>query len=455
MRSACAGLALLLGVSALAAIVTPAYAQSPDDAQTPPDFWHRDTLTGDWGGLRTTLSDRGVAISLTYTGDLQGNVAGGIRLGAVYDGVLQPQVGFDFEKMGGWTGASALVSMLQITGPSLSAGYVGNLLNVSSINGRPATRLYNAWFQQNLFDDVLSVRVGLMNADAEFITTATGSVFVNSTFGWPGILAIDLSGGGPAYPLSAPMVRVKVQPTPAFSVMAAVFSGDPTGHGGSNDPALTPQPVGTTVSFNGGVLVLAEAAYAVNQEKDAKGPPLALKFGGWYQSSNRFGDQRFDSMGLSLADPLSDGVPANHNGDWGLYASADAALWGGLSGFLRIAGTPDTQNLASFYVDGGLAYKGLLPGRDNDTLGIAVAYARIGNRARALDADFQSFGNPFFPIRSSEVVLEVTYQVQVTPWFTLQPDLQAVFNPGGRVLGPNGTVLPNALVVGLRTAVTF
>jgi hypothetical protein len=30
-----------------------------------------------------------------------------------------------------------------------------------------------------------------------------------------------------------------------------------------------------------------------------------------------------------------------------------------------------------------------------------------------------------------------------------------VFNPGGRVLGPNGTVLPNALLVGLRTVVTF
>ena len=439
----------------LATTIVSAHAQSSDATQTPPDFWHRDTLTGDWGGLRTALHDHGVDVTMTYTADMQGDVAGGIQRGAVYDGSLLPQINVDLEKLVGWDGASASVSMLQISGPSLSASYVGNLLNVSSINGRPSTRLYNAWLQQNAFDDVLSVRAGLMNADAEFLTTLTGSIFVNSTFGWPGILAIDLPSGGPAYPLSAPMVRLKVQPTPAFSVMAAVFSGDPTGHGGSNDPALTPQPVGTTVSFNGGVLVMAEAAYAINQEKDAKGQPLALKFGGWYHSSNRFGDQRFDNMGLSLADPSSDGEPFQHDGDWGLYASADAALWRGLSGFVRVAGAPNEQNLASFYVDGGLAYKGLLPGRADDTLGIAVAYARIGSQARALDADYQAFGNPFFLIRSAEVVLEVTYQAQLTPWLVLQPDLQAVFNQSGRVTNADGTVRPNALVVGLRMAINF
>jgi porin len=426
-----------------------------------PDVWHRDTLTGDWGGVRTSLVDHGITFTMTYTADLQGNVAGGIRRGAVYDGVLQPQVDVDLEKLAGWQDARARISLLQISGPSLSAGYVGNLLNVSSINGLPATRLYNAWLQQNAFDDVLSVRVGLMNADSEFVLSPTASLFVSSTFGWPGILAIDLPGGGPAYPLSAPMVRVKLQPTQEIGVMAAVFSGDPTGHGGSNSLS-TLQPDGTTVSFNGGVLVMGEAGYAINQEKDAKGPPFAVKFGGWYHSSGRFGDQRFDDMGLSLANPSSDGVPLNHHGGWGLYAIVDAMLYqvpgsdgAGLSAFARMAGTPDDRNLISFYADAGLTYKGLLPGREKDTAGIAVAYARIGDRARALDLDFQSFGNPFTPVRSEEVILELTYQVQVTGWWTLQPDLQAVFNPGGRVANANGAVRPAALVIGLRTALTF
>jgi porin len=62
----------------------------------------------------------------------------------------------------------------------------------------PAKRLYNFWLQQNLFDDVLSVRAGLMNVDAEFMTSLTASTFVNTTFGWLSWTGFDLLGGGPA-----------------------------------------------------------------------------------------------------------------------------------------------------------------------------------------------------------------------------------------------------------------
>jgi porin len=449
------------GLLVVLVAATPVRAQeaNPADNTPAPGFWDRATLTGDWGGLRTTLSNDGVTFTIKYTSDLQANVAGGIRRGAVYDGLFQPEVDIDLDKAADWKGATAAISMLQISGPSASAWYVGNLMDVSSINGRPATRLYNAWLQQNAFNDVLSVKVGLMNVDAEFFTSTTASLFVSSTFGWPGILAVDLPGGGPAYPLSAPMVRVKLQPTPELSVMAAVFSGDPTGGNGSNSLS-TLQPDGTTISFNGGVFVMAEAQYAINQGKDAKGIPATFKLGGWYHSSSRFADQRFDNMGLSLADPLSDGVPYNHHGDWGLYGIADATLYqssrgAALSAFARVAGTPDDQNIISFYADAGLTYKGLIPGRDSDSLGIAAAYARIGNRARSLDLDFQAFGLVFTPLRSQEAILELTYQAQVTGWWTLQPDLQAIFNPSGRVANANNTVRPNALVLGLRSQVTF
>ena len=70
--------------------------------------------------------------------------------------------------------------MIQGHGPSLSQGWVGNLMNVSNDRGMPpATRLYNLWLQQNLFDDVLSVRAGMMNVDAEFMTSQTASLFMN------------------------------------------------------------------------------------------------------------------------------------------------------------------------------------------------------------------------------------------------------------------------------------
>jgi porin len=459
----------LYSIASLLAVLAggvPANAQQaetePPPTEEPPGFWQRDTLTGDWGGLRTTLQQQGIAFTATYTGEVFANVQGGIKRGATYDGQFLPQLDIDLDKLLGWHGASFRASMVQGHGPALSEGWVGNLLNVSNdVAIPPATRLYNLWLQQNLFDDVVSVRAGLMNVDAEFITTLTGGLFMNGSFGWPEWTAADLPGGGPAYPLSAPGVRVKLQPAPeGVYLQSAVFSGDPTGHSGSNSPS-TGIPSGTVVSFTGGAFVIAEAGYAVNQDKDAKGPPMAFKLGGWYASSSHFQDQRFDTVGISLASPLSNGAPLNHQGNWGVYGVADASIYrtedgGGLSGFARIgAGTPNDRNLLSFYADAGLSYKGLIPGRGDDTAGIAVAYARIGNNARGLDQDVRVFSDPSFPVRDQETVLEVSYQIQVTPWMILQPDLQRIFHPGGNVQNADGSVRRDALVLGLRSTLTF
>ena len=436
-------------------------AQPSGASDSASDFWHRDTLSGDWGGGRTWLADHGVTFSMTYTGDLQANTRGGIKQGAVYDSLLQPQVDFDFQKLIGWQGLTGRISMVALSGPELSEGYVGNLMNVSSIAGRPAIKLYNAWLQQNFAGDAVSIRAGMMDADSEFFVSSTALLFINSTFGWPGLLGIDLPGSGPAYPMSAPGVRLKLQPTPQFTFMAAVFSGDPTGHDGSNSPSVL-QPDGTVISFNGGVFAIAEADLSLNQGKDAKGIPVTLKMGGWYHSSTHFLDQQFDNQGLSLANPASDGIPRAHAGNWGIYGIVDTMLYAsprgdgsGLSAFARVASAPDEQNLVSFYADSGLAYKGLLPQRKDDTLGVAVAYARISNRARSLDLDMRQFGDLLVPVRNQEIVLELSYQAQITPWLTLQPDLQGILNPGGRVANADGHVRPDALLVGLRTAVTF
>ena len=155
-------------------------------------------------------------------------------------------------------------------------------------------------------------------------------------------------------------------------------------------------------------------------------------------------------------------MPLQHRGDWGLYGIVDTMLYRepgsddqGLSVFARVAGSPAAQNLVSFYADGGVAYKGLLPGRDNDTAGLAVAYAPISDRARDLDRDYRSFGEPSYPVRSQELVVELTYQAQLAPWWTLQADLQFVSNPSGKVDNADGQLRENAVVVGLRSALTF
>jgi porin len=210
---------------------------------------------------------------------------------------------------------------------------------------------------------------------------------------------------------------------------AAVFSGDPSGGNGSNLPA--PLPTGTVFSFSGGAFLIAEASYLPNQGKDARGLPGAYRIGAWYHTSSRFFDQRFDNIGLSLANPQSTGIPLKHTGDGGVYGVIDQMLYRvpgtddqGLSGFVRAGGVPNDRNLISFYADGGLLYKGLVPGRPDDKVGIAAAHARVGNNARGLDADIGLFGHFFYPVRTGETMIEMMYQAQLAPWWMLQPDLQ-------------------------------
>ena len=86
-----------------------------------------------------------------------------------------------------------------------------------------------------------------------------------------------------------------------------------------------------------------------------------------------------------------------------------------------------------------------------------MAYARVSDQARALDRDAQGFQpDSFRPIRSSEVVVEATYQATVVPGWTVQPVAQYVVRPGGGIAAGNGTRrVGDAVVLGLRTTIRY
>jgi porin len=417
-------------------------------------------LTGDWGGTRSFLESRGVTFTFSDTNDLLANVGGGIKTGSVGLGAFQPQLDLDLQNLAGWDGDRVHVHGLVTYGPLFSENYLGDILAVSNIEAGPMARLYAFWYEHNSAGDLWSVRVGLMLADSQFLQSKTAANFINNGISWPTFLAANLPASGPAFPLPAPGVRVRVQPRDDIQLQAAVFSGDPSGGNGSNLPA--PLPTGTVFSFSGGAFFIAEASYLLNQGKDSRELPGAYRIGAWYDTSVNFADQRFDNIGLSLASPQSSGIPAEHAGDYGIYGVIDQMLYRvpstndqGLSAFARAGGVPNDRNLIDFYADGGVVYKGLTPGRPNDRVGIAAAFARVGDNARGLDADIGLFGNFFYPVRTSEAVIELTYLAQLKPWLLVQPDLQYVINPGGGVLNSNGSQRRNALVLGVRSSINF
>jgi porin len=426
----------------------------------PGGLFERSNLLGDLSGVRTRLEGSGVSFGLTETSEVLGNATGGRARGVIYEGLTEASLGLDLGKAVGIAGGIFNVSAFQIHGRGLSTNYVNNLNVISSIEANRATRLFELWYQQAFFGGRLDVKVGQQSADLEFATSQYAGLFINASFGWPTINAVDLPAGGPSYPLAALGVRLRAQPVEPLTVLLAVFNGSPSGLG-EGDPQGRRNPSGTSFRLGDGAFVIGEAQYSINAGENASGLPGTYKIGAWY-NSNAFTDQFFTgAAGITAAGPFAV-PPGARRGDWSVYAVADQLVWrpagakeGGVGVFARAVGAPGDRNVVNAFVDAGVTYKGVF-GRENDTVGLGVGWARISDTARAGDAALAAAGEGFSPVRSSEVVLELSYQHQIAPWWQVQPDFQYVFSPGG-VVNPDrpDRRLGDAAVFGVRTTIMF
>jgi porin len=430
-------------------------------------WWQRERLSGDWGGSRTQLAEKGIEVGIAYIGENMSVVSGGLRRGTSYEGRLDLVVDTDLERLIGWRGAKTHIKAFQIhnaLGRNI-ADFTGSISDPSNIDALPTTRLFTAWFQQD-FGGYGSLRIGQLAADDEFLTNSTASGLINGTFGWANVMAANLPSGGAAFPLSAPGVRLQINLSDELSVLASVVSGDPAGRGCyTNQPDAHPQRCnrhGTTFSFSGGALWVGKVHYSINQGKDATGLAGSYKVGGWYHSGD-FADQHYgvDAAGNTISLALQPDHALHHHGNWGIYGVIDQMIWRGtdtsVSLFARASMTPNNRNFISWYVDGGIGVKGLLPGRADDVLTFGVAHSHISKDVSALDRDMHSVVGSSHPMRSGETVFELSYILQMTPAWTLQPDIQYIVRPGGGVLHPEHVdrVLGNALVMGVRSTLTF
>ena len=427
-------------------------------------IWERGNLLGDPGGVRTALASLGVSFGINEQAELLGNPTGGVRQGAIYEGLLTMSVGLDTEKAFGLPGGIVNASAYQVQGRGLSRNDLdSNLSTISSIEALRGTLLFELWYQQSLLGGRLSIRVGQLAADQEFMISQYGGLFLNETFGWSDFPSANLPSGGPAYPLATPGARVRYLPRDDLAVLVAVFNGDPTGPGTGFPQARDAS--GTDFRTSDGALVIGEVQYTIDGGDNAHGLPGTYKLGAWYNTEN-FVDQRRGASGRSLANPtgFTAVIGAHRRGDWSFYGIADQLVWRekgtkdqGIGAFVRAMGGPGDRNLVNFYVDAGATWKGAIPGRDADTAGVGVALARISDTAAKLDSDIAFYTGQPYPIRRFEALLELTYQAQIAPWWQVQPDAQYVFNPNGGVPDPRNPRkrVGDAAVFGVRTNVTF
>ncbi len=416
-----------------------------------------ETLTGTWGGARDRLAtNHGITFCVQEQSELFGNLNGGLRRGATYDGLTTASVKVD--NFAGLDGLSVYASLLQIHGRGPTANLTGNLQTITNAEATRSTKLYGLWIEQSLLGGALTVRIGQEGANDEFMLMKSSANFINSSFGFPASMALSLPSGGPNYPLAAPMVRVQYAVNDRITVLGAVFDGDPAGPG-TGDPQLRDR-TGTAFRLRDGAFGIAELWYSVGSDGE-DGRPGVYKVGGWYHAG-LFGNPAIDNRGIPLASPASNGMPRRLRGDQAIYASMDQTIWRpehdkdrGINLFALAIVSPDDRNVSSFFAEGGLAWTGPFAGRAKDVLGLAFALTNLSAAERAYGADLVRFGQATAPFRGSEAVIELTYQYAVTPGVTLQPDLQYVINPGAGMPNATGTALKNAVVAGVRATLVF
>ena len=126
------------------AAITATPAPSPEA-----DFWHRETMTGDWGGTRTRWKESGVDLDFKLTHFYQAVTAGGTRHDNAYNGKFESTWKFDLGKIAGWKWWSAEIKTeWRFGGPVLGGtgginpvntatlipGAVGSVASITALN---------------------------------------------------------------------------------------------------------------------------------------------------------------------------------------------------------------------------------------------------------------------------------------------------------------------------------
>lgn len=436
-----AGLCACLGAGPLRAQQTPV----PNDAGiTIPSIATSLPQNGDPAGVRKRLSDRGITYNLIYTNDVLSNLSGGNKRGTIDQGKLEGQLTVNLEKLAGWQDLTLYANAFQIHNTGrIRRDYVGGMNTIAAIEAAPSTRLSELWLERKFLGGAASFRVGQLAADSEFFFSDLSNMFMQTD--WPTIGAVNQPSGGPAYPLSTPGMRLKLDPTKDTSFLLAVFNGDPAGPC-AGDPD-TCNRYGLNFRVRDPAFIIGEAQFRSNQGKDDNGLARTLKLGGW-SHLGEFNDQRFANDGTLLANPAGSGIPARHRGDFGIYGVVDqqiyrprgGALDSGVSVFSRASVSPSDRNLVDLQVDAGIVFAGLIANRPNDRFGASVLYARFSDSVRGFDQDRITFSGVPGNVRDYETNLELSYVAQVIPGWTVQPDLQYIWHPSG-VAGRDAKVM--------------
>ncbi len=355
-----------------------------------------------------------VEFEAVLTSDFALNFYGGLSQKAVYLGNLDLTMTLDTEKMKLWKNGTFFVYALNNHGKSLSS-LVGDFQGVSNIEANSNTRLYQFWYQHKIGN--VSLIIGQHDLNSEFAVSEYGGMFINSSFG----IQPDISANVPTsiFPVATFGGIIKWNISPKFSFHNAVYDGDP----GSQEDS--PKFINFKFSKKEGVMTIHELHFKHIKEDIIKG---TYKLGFWNHTANI----------------VSNNV--EYGNTQGIYFIADQSIFSeqnnneqGLNAFIQLGIAPRKLNTVRSYIGAGLVYKGLIPQRDNDNLGLAFGHIFYSDTYR---------NDHLSDALENETVIEFSYEMPLNSHFSIQPDLQYVFNPEGVVSNKNAFIALIRLKIG-------
>lgn len=361
------------------------------------------TLTGDWGGARSWLEERGLSVAAAYTLEAAGNPVGGEKQRARYTHNVGLAVFADLETLLFLPHTRFMASMSNRAGNSLSRD-IPNEFAVQQIYGGQTTRLVVLALRTSLLDDRLDLVAGRLNALDDFVASPLYCYAQNlGLCGNPLSVPIDVSV--PSYPNTAWGARGRWWFTDEVYAMTGVYN------------TYTPfranrfHGVDFTIHDDSGLASMNEIGW---RPEIAPGLRGTYKIGGWYDT------HQHEEFRTGRQAP---------NG-WGLYAAFDQRLRPkagphglGITPFVAFSWAPPDVNEQEWFVDAGVLWEGPIPGRPSDVLGLFGVYGQTSRDLRRMQRASGKPGQTF------ETILELNYRIDVFPWFYIQPDLQGVINP--------------------------
>ncbi len=411
-------------------------------------------LRRNWNAWQDRMTARGIILETVNTIDVLTPVSGGIRRNASTAGDLDLLLTVDGEKLLGWNDSTFFVYGLGLYGENPSQD-VGDVQAVSSLAAPNTLKLFEAWYQQNLFDDRISILLGFYDVTSEFdVIRSASELFLNSSFGTGAEFAASGRNGPSTFPATTSLaIRGQAILNDSMVIRAVIADGVP------GDPN---NPNGTQINLKSedGIFWGTEFSYYTFPKKRIKGDRkkllskrrLRLTFSRVgraapmeYQGKYAIGIWGYTTELNDFSDLDGSGNPIRRDGTYGLYGLAEQMVFHepddptqGLILFAR-AGVADPRvNQFSQYYGGGVVYQGLLPGRPTDETGFGVAAAL--NSSHFERAQQQSGIN----VDDAEVAFEFTYALNLTPEVLIQPTIQYIINPG------TNPSISNALVLGAR-----